>query len=155
MTCPKCGGRSIFDALGEAPAHVEEWKKCMSCGNRFDPTGRTKLGRGPAPERRAVERCGDDEDADADAGEDLLGAALDRESEDERFLDESGQADRSEVDRPVRRGRPARKPTEPKKEGGMGAWSPEARARHGERMRKAWDARRSQGGGRQAQGVCE
>lgn len=38
MICVKCGGRSVFPAINEAPDGACDWRKCMSCGMRWDPT---------------------------------------------------------------------------------------------------------------------
>lgn len=38
MMCPKCGGQSVFPAMNEAPDGVRDYRKCMSCGMRWDPT---------------------------------------------------------------------------------------------------------------------
>lgn len=37
MDCPKCGGQSVFPAMNEAPKGVRDWRKCLSCGKRWDP----------------------------------------------------------------------------------------------------------------------
>lgn len=37
MICPKCGGQSVFPAMNEAPEWVRDWRKCLSCGKRWDP----------------------------------------------------------------------------------------------------------------------
>lgn len=37
MICPKCGGQSVFPAMNEAPEGVRDWRKCLSCGKRWDP----------------------------------------------------------------------------------------------------------------------
>lgn len=38
MRCPKCDGQSVFPAMNEAPDGARDWRKCMSCGMRWDPT---------------------------------------------------------------------------------------------------------------------
>lgn len=38
MDCQKCGGQSVFPAMNEAPEGVRDWRKCLSCGKRWDPT---------------------------------------------------------------------------------------------------------------------
>lgn len=38
MICVKCGGQSVFPAMNEAPDGVRDYRKCMSCGMRWDPT---------------------------------------------------------------------------------------------------------------------
>lgn len=38
MICVKCGGPSVFPAMNEAPEGVRDWRKCLSCGKRWDPT---------------------------------------------------------------------------------------------------------------------
>jgi hypothetical protein len=37
MICPKCGGQSVFPAMNEAPDGARDWRKCMSCGKRWNP----------------------------------------------------------------------------------------------------------------------
>lgn len=38
MICVKCGGQSVFPAMNEAPDGACDYRKCMSCGMRWDPT---------------------------------------------------------------------------------------------------------------------
>lgn len=38
MRCVKCDGVSVFPAMNEAPKGVRDWRKCLSCGKRWDPT---------------------------------------------------------------------------------------------------------------------
>lgn len=116
MICPKCGGRSVFDASGEAPDGVEDWKKCMSCGKRWSPTSQ--------PVRVAAHSAEDRESAEFDLGDD-------------------GTETTERLDGVQRnRGRPAGS-GKPVKEASMGVWTEEARERHRQRMRESWEARRA------------
>lgn len=37
MICVKCGGQSVFPAMNEAPDGARDWRKCLSCGKRWNP----------------------------------------------------------------------------------------------------------------------
>lgn len=137
MICPKCGGRSVFDASGEAPDGVEDWKKCMSCGKRWSPTSQ--------PVRVAVvegrERFSGEDDVELDARA-AAHSAEDRESA-EFDLGDDGNETTERLDGVQRKcGRPSGS-GKPVKEASMGAWTEEARERHRQRMREAWEARRA------------
>lgn len=66
MICPKCGGQSVFPAMNEAPDGARDWRKCLSCGKRWDPTTAEAL----ATVAQAFEEWQPDEDEDAGASQD-------------------------------------------------------------------------------------
>lgn len=65
MRCPKCDGESVFPAMNEAPEGVRDWRKCLSCGKRWDPTTDEALDT----VKRAFEEWQPEEDDEARAAD--------------------------------------------------------------------------------------